>query len=542
MSDNYRVPSSGPSPAAGGPPSTPGGGFVSSFGARPRSFRSTAGGSSSLAPPSLSTLPSGGSLGATLPATPGSSNSNSNSSSSLGLGLATPGSATTPASSLGAAGGSGASAFSFALSSASGPTAAPAPEYQLDAVDARRFMALLEEGKERLDLVGLMLVDPAKRRDGAAGGKPGAAGAGAGAGGSSHHTDIADLLQTQKQLEERYAALTQRRKELRGLSNRARAVDNEAEIQAVIALLRQSTSNVTVHLKDVPSLSGAFQKLVRDRDMVASAVELSIEELKQGSFQGLVEVINAHIERHRLLEESQKTLAVNLEKSQKLEVDIRLEEAAFKQSEETKNREIARLTQHLKHLRKVTTNQLRYEEDAARAQLESIRRVREQRLQDLEAEISRLQRDVATDALAHDKATAFLDMQRRELDALHQTWEHKAAADVAKREAMLEGLSELRAREKAKLNALAERWETEEEERLAQVEEIKRRTIETQAQQELAERMDRAQRLIRFWWRVYKRKLAKKRKNKKKKKSKKEPAPPPGSRLAAPAPRKDAPK
>jgi hypothetical protein len=399
------------------------------------------------------------------------------------------------------------------------------PEYHLNIVDSRRFMALLDEGKERLDLIGMMLADSSKRRESAKG-------TGASAG-NNHHTDIADLLANQSQLEQRFSQLMQKRKELRGLANRNRANENELEIQEVIALLRQSANNVTVHLKDVPSLSGAFQKLARDRDMVASALEQSLQELQHGSYYQLVEFINSHIEQHRLLEESQKTLAINLEKSHKLEIDIKLEEASFKQSEEEKNREIAKLTQHLKHLKKVTANQLRYEEDAARAELESIRRVREYRLQELEGEIERLQRDVSMDGLAHEKATAFLDMQRRELDTLHQTWEQKLAADVAKRDSLFSNLSELREREKAKLNALAERWEVEEDERLEQLEEIKRRTIEKQQQEELAERMDRAQRLIRFWWRVYKRKLAKKSKKKKKKTTKKDDKASPGSRMSA---------
>lgn len=393
-------------------------------------------------------------------------------------------------------------------------------------VDAHRFIAILDEGRERLDLIGLLLAEAHKRRDFA---ETGARGAGDGRGdvGSPDLMDISELMDHQKQLEQRFEGLMQRRRELRGagtkskaLANKSKSLANEREIKEVLGLLQQATMNLTTHLKEQPSLAGNLSKLQRDRSSLAGALEQTVAELRGGgSYARLVEFISTRVAQQRVLEETRRMQERNAEALDMLAQEIHVEEEAFQRGLEERNAELARLTAHMKHLKKVTASQLRYEEASARAQLEATQRVQEQQLQRVQGEIAETEAALEREAAVNARNSSFLESQKRLLERLREDWEEKSATDVAARDKMVQDLTELRTAQRARLVALAARWGEEQEEKRERLEEVKRRTIEADAEAALAERMDRAQRLIRFHWRVYLRKKEAERKRKKKKKA-----------------------
>lgn len=324
-------------------------------------------------------------------------------------------------------------------------------------------------------------------------------------------------MRNQRELERQFEALMAKRLELRGLSNKSRYNQNEAEIKETIQLLQQSSSNISVHLKDQPSHVGNVAKLQRGLAQLVSALQSTASELRHGQYDGLVQHILKREAEGRRLDDARVAMDERATARMQLQADIATAQSDFDRVIAEEDATIAKLAQQLKHLRKVTASQKKYEEDASIAHVESLRRVQEQKLAKLRTEIAQAEADIEVDQSVHKKTMDFLGRQKSLLDDMHSDWEAKLARDEAGRTAVLTDLTNLRNQEREKLMRMLKLWDGEQEEKAERLEAIKKRTIEADVRRNLEVKMDRAQRLIRFWWRVYKRKLAKQKKKKKKK-------------------------
>ena len=100
---------------------------------------------------------------------------------------------------------------------------------------------------ERLDLLGLVTADSTHRKkdDNQ----------------SRNKKDVYHLMVNQKDLENRYEELMQRRSQLRGLQNKNKYLKNQSELEEIAAQLRESTSSIYQNLKDQPTVAGNLHKI-----------------------------------------------------------------------------------------------------------------------------------------------------------------------------------------------------------------------------------------------------------------------------------------
>ena len=354
-------------------------------------------------------------------------------------------------------------------------------------------MAILEEGKERLELIGMLLADSSKRRE-------------AVEATNTHRDDIVNLMIHQRNLEKQFDVLMKKRSELRGLSNKTKYNENEVAIKEMIAQLQQSSTNITTQLGDQPSRLSNLHKLQKDRQLLSTAITTTIDDLKEnGRYGQLISFIASRMEEDRILDESRKTEEKNIRAISLLELEIANEEEAFKHQLQEKTALIERLTAELKHLRKVSAAQLQYQRDATEAALEAQRRVTVFAGKDLQQQVETLSREITRDDRGFEHATRFNETQRAVLDTVHEDWQQKLKKDVSSRDALIQQMRDMRLHQKERLSALTESWEKAVDEKTQQTNMLRKRTIEEQAKKELLDRMDWAQRCIRYHWFAYKR-------------------------------------
>jgi hypothetical protein len=353
-------------------------------------------------------------------------------------------------------------------------------------------MAILSEGKERLELIGMLLSDSSKRRE-------------AIEATNSHRDDVVSMMVNQRDLEKEFDLLMSRRSELRGLSNKTKYNENEAAIKTLISQLQQSQTNITSQLSDQPSRLNNLHKLQRDRHLLSTAVSSTIDDLAaSGSYGQLLHFISSRMEEDRVLDESRRTEEKNLRALALLELELAQEEEAFQQSVQENAALVQKLAAELKHLKQVSSTQIQYRSDATEAALEAHRREHALAAERLRAEMDGVHRELALDERGFERATAFAEKQRVELEAVHEDWQAKLKADTASRGALVGRMRELRSVQKARLQQLSESWEQAVDEKTMQTNMLRQRTIEAEARRALADRMDWAQRCIRFHWLAYK--------------------------------------
>jgi len=73
--------------------------------------------------------------------------------------------------------------------------------------------------------------------------------------------EISRVMTEQRQLEDQYAILIQRRSELKGLSNKKELEETKVEIEEVAKKLKESTRTLCRVLKDNPDVEGNQKKI-----------------------------------------------------------------------------------------------------------------------------------------------------------------------------------------------------------------------------------------------------------------------------------------
>lgn len=378
----------------------------------------------------------------------------------------------------------------------------------LSVEEACRFRALIEEAVERLELLGIITAENAKRPS-----VPLA---------SRARKDVYSLMAHQKELEDSYELLKQRQNHLRGLSNKVRYLQNQAELRELASQLRTSTATIAQNLKDQPAYQSNLGKINKDRMEIMSLLQCTSADLEKQTFITLTEEVNARVEQQRLVGDTRDTQERTTENLKKLEAELELEQETFREQDEEKKKKISELSLKLKNLKKVTSLTLKYEQESSLSKAEMVVRVRKTRLDGLRAEIAKVRAELDMDAKANARTAEFLTEQKKQLDALNDEWEKRYQQDFSTISKSLEELTAVRDRDLKKLVALQERWHADKEQRLALEEEKKRRQQEESAKKRLHRSMVVVLASVRFFWPVYAKQMeALKKTTKKKKTSKK---------------------
>ena len=236
------------------------------------------------------------------------------------------------------------------------------------------------------------------------------------------------------------------------------------------------------------------------------------------SYDTLVDQVSRRTDEQRLLIETKLRQEKTAEALKKLEVELEHEWVEFERLEDVKNAHIIDLTNQLKHLKKVTLLTVKYEQQTAIAQKETLERRRAARLADLRAQIAHMKLDIKTDKRVNKKSLVFLAKQKEAMDALYEEWEHNYEVDHGAKTRQLENLTRDRTTDQIALVERQKRWDADAAAKIALMEEIRIRSLEEESYRALMDRMYLAQCAIRFAWRVYWRRRKKELKKLKRKK------------------------
>lgn len=232
---------------------------------------------------------------------------------------------------------------------------------QLATVETHRVVAILEETLEKLSFLGSITPDVLQHRDEL-----------------SHFVgaEISRIIQEQRQLETRYEELIARRGTLKGLANKNKYKDNQAEIQAVSMALRESTKNLCRNLKDNPNISGNLLKIQKERQELAELLAGSVAEVRET---GRFDALRQHVAGQ--LAEQDKVKAL-VEREHETDEAVRaLDAALLKEKEEHRvekekhEGEIAALKEQLGQLKSKSSVHTAFKRRDARSATQTVMRL-----------------------------------------------------------------------------------------------------------------------------------------------------------------------
>lgn len=96
--------------------------------------------------------------------------------------------------------------------------------------------------------------------------------------------EISRVMTEQRNLEKKYAALSQRRTQLKGIKNKAELQKILEEIKETAKDLKDSTKNLCMVLRDNPDINGNQAKIRNDRIDLKLILARLVDEIKDLSF------------------------------------------------------------------------------------------------------------------------------------------------------------------------------------------------------------------------------------------------------------------
>ena len=154
---------------------------------------------------------------------------------------------------------------------------------EIASTEAMRVVAMLRETLKKLAFLGTITPDVVAHREELS---------------MFVGDEISQIIKEQRRLELRYQDLIAQRSKLKGLANKSKYKENQAEIEEVSRALRESTKSLCRNLKDNPNISGNLVKVHADRSEVEDLLRTTIEELSAerpaaGHFSSLSRCIEA---------------------------------------------------------------------------------------------------------------------------------------------------------------------------------------------------------------------------------------------------------
>ncbi|CAM9394110.1 unnamed protein product [Laminaria digitata] len=318
---------------------------------------------------------------------------------------------------------------------------------------SHRIIAVLEEAAEKLGFLGSIMPDVLQHRDELS---------------KFVGDEISRIIQEQRQLEARYEKLVAQRSTLKGLANKSRYKEIQAEIQEVSRALQESTKNLCRNLKDNPNISGNLMKIQRERTELIDLLNVSCRQIAQTrSFQALVSVV----EDNRLAQSRQSEL-VRREKEatqavKKLEADLYSERADHTRQVTENKATMVGLKQTLLKVKSKTTVDVKYSRKEHSARVSSLLRVYEQYERQLEGQMKEVERLKEVEAAVHVQTMDFLEKKRNQLQEDVNAWDGRHREEVGELERKCDDLTKERNEMLVRLEGLKRRKQLETEDEKA---------------------------------------------------------------------------
>jgi len=348
---------------------------------------------------------------------------------------------------------------------------------RLSGVEGYRIVAILDETLEKLSFLGSITPDVLQHRDELS---------------QFVGDEISRIIQEQRQLETRYEELIAQRGTLKGLANKSKYKENQAEIQDVSRALRESTKNLCRNLKDNPNIGGNLLKIQNERSKLQDLLTGAVQGLKEdGSFQVLVDQVEEDSRAQDTVAEIMRREKETTAAVKQLESDLAKEKLEHQREVAEQKAVIADLKEKLQQIKSKTTVNTKYARREARAKTNSTLRTYQQQAWEQQEKIRQLQKQKETEETVHGRTAEFLQRKQKNLVEQQAAWEQKYESECNARDAELAQLGSTRDKGKERLVELQARWEQEikdkeerekEAQRLLELEQLRKEEEERNAQ------------------------------------------------------------
>jgi len=378
----------------------------------------------------------------------------------------------------------------------------------LSLIESHRVVALLEETIEKLHFLESITPDVLQHRDELS---------------KFVGDEISRIIQEQRVLENRYEELIAQRGALKGLSNKSKYKQVQAEIKDVSRALRESTKNLCRNLKENPNIQGNLVKIQKERASLADLLARAVRELRDarrlGALAHLVEDDRQQQARLKDLVRRERETAAAV---RQLEADLAAERAEHRQHTRGQRAALGELREQLRRLRDATAVDAAYRRREAGGRTGAALRVHRQGETQLRRRIQTLRKKKEVEETVHQRTKEFLVKKQNQLLNDLDAWQKKHEEDLGELDEKYDKLQERQSANFQQLSKLLRRKEAEDQAAAQLAEEAQRRAEQEARLREEAARQDgaarRVQRLLRAYAAKKKEEDAKKAAEKKSKK------------------------
>ena len=242
--------------------------------------------------------------------------------------------------------------------------------------------------------------------------------------------EIQRVMTEQRNLEEEYADLIQRRSQLKGISKKAELEEVKNQLTEVAKRLKDSTRTLCRVLKDNPDIEGGNEKIKQDRlDLIETLQKLS-KELTDLSYSKHKQDLDDEKKRQGRLEELRAEEKNLIQKIKSIEKDHKTaKETATKHQEENLT-EIAKLKTQLNEAQTDSDLYLKYLADENSGIEDCQARQYHQSEQTLLDKIEYLQQQKVKESKASNQIRKFLEEKKNDLDGESTRWEQKKEEEL----------------------------------------------------------------------------------------------------------------
>lgn len=333
--------------------------------------------------------------------------------------------------------------------------------------------------------------------------------------------EISRIIQEQRDLEKRYEELIATRGQLKGLTNKAKFMDTQREIQDVAHNLKESNKLLCRNLKENPNVAGNLQKMQAERAQVQDWFEETRTDLAECSFANLIAKVEAERRDQERLNEVRKKEKEASQTVRQLEAELQREKNDHDKETKLANQEIKELKEELQKNRTISEIEFKFEEKKLRAQEQALIRIHAQMEKGLFEELDELQRASEMESTVHENAHSFLEDKLKKLQDQKELWQRDYDREGTEREIELGNLKDKRALNLQELNDLDDKRQAEHQSHQAKEVEMRNAVLIEKQQRDQLQRMADAVLFLQEEGRKYMEKLAVRRAATKGKKGKK---------------------
>mmetsp|Transcript_63679 Transcript_63679/g.136859 ORF Transcript_63679/g.136859 Transcript_63679/m.136859 type:complete len:386 (-) Transcript_63679:98-1255(-) len=301
--------------------------------------------------------------------------------------------------------------------------------------------------------------------------------------------EISRIITEQRDLERRYEELIATRGNLKGLSNKAKFLDTQREIQDVAHRLKESNKSLCRNLKENPNVQGNLLKMQAERAQVQEWFEETKTDLMETSFQNLVAKVDAERrDQERLNEVKKKEREASMTVKQ-LEAELQREHADHERDTKLANQEIKELKEELQKNKTISDIEFKFEEKKLRAREQALLRVHAQMEKKLVEELDRLMQAKTMEEVVHERAHTFLEEKLHSLQNQKDQWQRDFEHETSEREVQLTHLKENQSFGYQELKELEDKRSAEAEEHKAKEVEMRNAVLIEKQRRDQLQRM-----------------------------------------------------